>query len=203
MYEKADSRNRSHFSRRRLFTASAALFGSAAAGRAFADGLADVPPREVGAPLSGHSERSKYVHLSRIPEAGPGVRNVDPFDAINSKTPLQKLLGAITPTDLHYERSHSGVPDLDPAEHRLLIHGLVKKPLVLTADDLMAMPSVSRVFHRMYRKRVGELEESRRDPHRAEHPWTCQHQRMDGRSAQVPDRSRQQGSRVDVDASGR
>jgi sulfane dehydrogenase subunit SoxC len=52
-----------------------------------ADSLADVPPREPGAPLSGRSERSKYVKLSRIPEAGPGVRHVDPYDAINSKTP--------------------------------------------------------------------------------------------------------------------
>jgi sulfane dehydrogenase subunit SoxC len=110
-----------------------------------ADTLADVPARAPGAPLSGRSERSKYVHLSRIPEAGPGVRHVDPSLAINSKTPLNKLVGSITPTDLHYERSHAGVPDLDPGQHRLLIHGMVRKPLVLTVDDLEAMPSVSRV----------------------------------------------------------
>jgi sulfane dehydrogenase subunit SoxC len=132
-------------SRRRFLAASAGVAGAAAAGPARADSLADVPPRELGAPLSGHSERSKFVKLSRIPEAGPGVRHVDPSDAINSKTPLDKLVGSITPSDLHYERSHAGVPDLDPAKHRLLIHGLVKKPLVLTLDDLMAMPSVSRV----------------------------------------------------------
>jgi len=54
-------------------------------------------------------------------------------------------VGSVTPTDLHYERSHAGVPDLDPATHRLLIHGMVQKPLVLTVDDLMAMPSVSRI----------------------------------------------------------
>jgi len=74
-----------------------------------AETLADVPPREPGAPLSGHSERSQYVKLSRIPEAGPGMRNVDPNNAINSKTPLNKLVGAVTPTDLHYERSHAGI----------------------------------------------------------------------------------------------
>src|SRR6478736_3281896 len=113
--------------------------------QATADTLADVPPREVGANLSGHGERSKFVHLAMLPEAGPGKRNVDPSEAINSKTPLNKLVGSITPTDLHYERSHAGVPDLDPAKHRLLIHGMVRKPLVLTVDDLMAMPSVSRV----------------------------------------------------------
>jgi sulfane dehydrogenase subunit SoxC len=54
-------------------------------------------------------------------------------------------VGSITPTDLHYERSHSGVPDIDPAQHRLLIHGMVQKPLVLTVDDLKAMPSISRI----------------------------------------------------------
>jgi sulfane dehydrogenase subunit SoxC len=125
--------------------ASAGASGVAVAGTALADTLADVPPRAPGEPMSGHSDRSSYVKLSRIPEAGPGLRNVDPNDAINSKTPLQKLVGVITPSDLHYERSHSGVPDLDPAKHRLLIHGMVRKPLVLTVDDLMAMPSVSRI----------------------------------------------------------
>jgi sulfane dehydrogenase subunit SoxC len=136
---------RDTITRRRFLTASAGVAGAAAAGRASADTLADVPPREIGVPLSGHSKRSKYVQLSRILEAGPGVRHVDPSDAINSKTPLDKLMGVITPWDLHYERSHSGALDLDPAKHRLLIHGLVKRPLVLTVDNLMAMPSVSRV----------------------------------------------------------
>jgi len=132
-------------SRRRLLIVASTGVGSVVAGAALAETLADVPPREPGAPLSGHSERSQYVKLSRIPEAGPGMRNVDPNNAINSKTPLNKLVGAVTPTDLHYERSHAGVPDLDPAKHRLLIHGKVRKPLVLTVDDLEAMPSVSRV----------------------------------------------------------
>jgi len=72
------------------------------------------------------------------------VRNVDPSDAINSKTPLNKLVAAITPSDLHYERSHAGAPNLDPAKHRLLIHGMARKSLALTVDDLFAMPSVSR-----------------------------------------------------------
>jgi sulfane dehydrogenase subunit SoxC len=119
--------------------------GTVVAGRAMADTLADVSPREPGAPMSGHGERSEHVHLGRLPEAGPGMRKVDPADAINSKAPLDKLVGTITPTDLHYERSHSGVPDLDPAKHRLLIHGMVQKPLVLTVGDLKAMPSVSRI----------------------------------------------------------
>jgi sulfane dehydrogenase subunit SoxC len=119
--------------------------GVGTTGSAWADSLADVPARGPGAPLGSHSERSQYVHLDRIPEAGPGLRNVDPGVAINSKTPLDKLVGVLTPSDLHYERSHSGVPDLDPDKHRLLIEGLVEKPLVLTLQDLKAMPSVSRI----------------------------------------------------------
>jgi sulfane dehydrogenase subunit SoxC len=134
-----------YLSRRGFITASTGLAGAVVTGRAAADTLADVPAREPGADLSAHSERSKYVQLNRIPEAGPGKRNVDPDEAINSKTPLQKLVGGITPSDLHYERSHSGVPDLDPAEHRLLVHGMVQKPLVLAVDDLKFMPSISRV----------------------------------------------------------
>jgi sulfane dehydrogenase subunit SoxC len=132
-------------SRRRFLASTTAGVASALlTTEATADTLADVPPREVGAELSGHGERSKFVHLDMLPEAGPGKRNVDPSEAINSKTPLGKLVGTITPTDLHYERSHSGNPDLDPAKHRLLVHGMTRKQLVFTVDDLMRMPSITR-----------------------------------------------------------
>ena len=137
-------RDEGRLSRRNFIAASTGFAGSMVAGEAAADSLADVPPREDGADLSGHSERSQYVKIARIPEAGPGKRNVDPGDAINSKAPLDKLVGSITPTDLHYERSHSGAVDLDPAKHRLLVHGMVRRPLVLNIDDLKAMPSMSR-----------------------------------------------------------
>jgi sulfane dehydrogenase subunit SoxC len=132
-------------SRRRFLASTTAGVASALlTTQATADTLADVPPREVGADLSGHGERSKFVHLAMLPEAGPGKRNVDPSDAINSKAPLGKLVGTITPTDLHYERSHSGNLDLDPAKHRLLVHGMTRKQLVFTVDDLMRMPSITR-----------------------------------------------------------
>jgi sulfane dehydrogenase subunit SoxC len=143
--EKGADRGEGGLSRRNLISVTAGLAGTILAGRAAAESLADVPPREVGADLGGHSERSKYVKIARIPEAGPGQRNVDPGDAINSKSPLDKLFGSITPSDLHYERSHSGAPDIDPAKHRLLVHGKVRKPLVFSVEDLKAMPSISRV----------------------------------------------------------
>jgi sulfane dehydrogenase subunit SoxC len=141
----SESSGEDAFSRRKFLTvASAGVAGTVVTGRAIAETLADVPPREVGADLSGHGERSKFVDLAMLPEAGPGKRNVDPSDAINSKAPLGKLVGTITPTDLHYERSHSGNPDLDPAKHRLLVHGMTRKQLVFTVDDLMRMPSITR-----------------------------------------------------------
>lgn len=107
--------------------------------------LASISKRSPGAPVGGQSSRSRHVQLSRIPEATPGMRNVDPSNAINSKTPLDKLSGVITPSDLHYERSHSGIPDLDPARHRLMMHGMSDKALILTVDEIKAMPSISRI----------------------------------------------------------
>jgi len=143
--------------------------------------------------LGGHRERSQYVQISRIPEAGLGVRNVDPSDAINSKTPLNKLVAAITPSDLHYERSHAGARDLDPAKHRLLIHGMARKSLALTVDDLFCHAvGLSHQLHRVHGQRVGELEEGWREPNRAEYAWVDQHQRVEGGST----RSRGQTSRT-------
>ena len=63
-----------------------------------------------------------------------------------SLTPLQDLHGIITPNGLHYERHHAGVPAIDPAAHRLLIHGLVDRPMVFTMADLMRFPQVSRLY---------------------------------------------------------
>src|SRR5258708_4271338 len=63
-----------------------------------------------------------------------------------SFTPLQDLRGMVTPNGLFFERHHGGVPDIAPDEHRLVVHGLVKQPLLFTMDDLVRFPAVSR-FH--------------------------------------------------------
>jgi sulfane dehydrogenase subunit SoxC len=65
-----------------------------------------------------------------------------------SMTPLQDQLGIITPNGLMYERHHAGTPDIDPATHKLVIHGMVRQPLVFTMDSLMRYPAVSK-FHFM------------------------------------------------------
>jgi sulfane dehydrogenase subunit SoxC len=62
-----------------------------------------------------------------------------------SFTPLQGLFGIITPSGLHFERHHQGWQEIDPAQHRFMINGLVKRAKVYTMDDLMRLPSVSRI----------------------------------------------------------
>ncbi len=62
-----------------------------------------------------------------------------------SRTPLQSMHGIITPNGLVYERHHAGVPDIDPDAHRLILHGLVERPLIFAMDELMRFPSVSRI----------------------------------------------------------
>jgi sulfane dehydrogenase subunit SoxC len=62
-----------------------------------------------------------------------------------SGTPHQDLCGTITPADLHFERHHAGVPEIDPKTYSLLIHGMVERPMVFTLADLKRFPAVSRV----------------------------------------------------------
>lgn len=61
-----------------------------------------------------------------------------------SWTPLHDLEGMITPSGLHFERHHNGVPQIDPSRHRLLVHGLVGRPLMFSVDDLLQYPLQSR-----------------------------------------------------------
>ncbi len=67
------------------------------------------------------------------------------MEETSSRTPLHDTYGIITPSSLHFERHHSGVPDIDPATHTLTIHGLVDRALVFTVDDLKRLPSISRI----------------------------------------------------------
>jgi sulfane dehydrogenase subunit SoxC len=63
-----------------------------------------------------------------------------------SRSPLQHLQGTITPNSLHFERHHAGVPDIDPAGHKLVINGLVRQPLVFDYEDLLKYTMVSRIY---------------------------------------------------------
>ncbi|PAY07861.1 sulfite dehydrogenase [Bradyrhizobium sp. UFLA03-84] len=62
-----------------------------------------------------------------------------------SFTPLHELEGIITPNGLCFERHHGGIAEIDPADHRLIIHGLVERPLILTLEELRRYPRVNRI----------------------------------------------------------
>jgi sulfane dehydrogenase subunit SoxC len=63
----------------------------------------------------------------------------------SSGTPHEDLHGTITPADLHFERHHGGVPEVDPANYTLLIHGLVDRPTIFTLAELKRFPAESRI----------------------------------------------------------
>jgi len=63
-----------------------------------------------------------------------------------SRTPLHLLQGNITPNGLHFERHHSGIPAIDPAQHRLVIHGRVSQPLEFSYEDVLAYPMQRRIY---------------------------------------------------------
>lgn len=60
-------------------------------------------------------------------------------------TPLERLNGTITPNGLHFSIHHNGIPEIDPDKHRLMIHGLVNKPLKWSVETLLNYPMVSRI----------------------------------------------------------
>ncbi len=106
------------------------------------------PMRIPGALPRPYGERSSFVKAARLGGAGPGAPHgwgANSPNNFNSLTPLQDLHGIVTPASLHFERHHNGVPLIDPARHRLLIHGLVERPMIFTVNDLGRFPSVSRL----------------------------------------------------------
>src|SRR5262245_39725850 len=98
-------------------------------------------PRALGSPVSAYGLRSKFETSARSFNQNTKV----PLEEASSRTPLHDGYGIITPSSLHFERHHSGVPEIDPARHTLTIHGLVDRPLVFTLDELKRLPSVSRI----------------------------------------------------------
>jgi sulfane dehydrogenase subunit SoxC len=127
-----------------LGVAAAALLGSGSS-RA-----ADAPPADAPWSLSlgpGVVDRP-YGQPSKF-ESDVIRRNVPWLtgsrESSISFSPIQNLTGIITPNGLFFERYHAGRPEVDPHQHRLLIHGLVERPLLLTMDDIVRFPAVSRI----------------------------------------------------------
>jgi sulfane dehydrogenase subunit SoxC len=141
---------------RRGFLAAAALAGGGAAalglgaGRARAEGDPAILERKDWNSVLGEGVDARPYGTPSPHEAQVIRRNVawltaDPISSVNF-TPLHALDGIITPSGLCFERHHSGIAEVDPAEHRLMIHGLVDRPLVFTMEDLRRMPRENRVY---------------------------------------------------------
>ncbi len=114
-------------------TASAFALGASSAWAASQGDSAVEAPLRPGAPARAVGARASTEVLSRLPRG------------TYSLAPLRHLHGIVTPSDLHFERHHNGVPSLDAKRHRLLVHGMVDRPLMFSVDDLMRLPSVSRL----------------------------------------------------------
>jgi len=113
--------------------------GPAAAG---AEPLADDPwSLEVGDPTPLYQVPSKFEAKVVRTLSNP---NHEPRNS-HSRTPHHLLAGTTTPNGLHFTINHGGIPTIDPDRHRLVIHGLVKRPLEFTLETLSRYPMTSRV----------------------------------------------------------
>jgi sulfane dehydrogenase subunit SoxC len=135
-------------SRRRFLKNGAALAGLAVSATKGASPLVAEPSPDRVDDLHLYGERSRFVGSVRNGSIdNPERRLPNEPNAYGLKTPLQFSAGMITPASLHFVVSHGfEPPDIDPREHRLLIHGMVDRPLMFTVDELKRLPSVSR-FH--------------------------------------------------------
>lgn len=99
--------------------------------------------RSLGGPTAVPYGTPSKFETKAVRSMYPGLK--EPMSAY-STTPLQELDGIITPNGLHYERHHAGVPTVDPAQHRLMIHGLTDKAMIFTMDEIRQFPSISRIY---------------------------------------------------------
>jgi sulfane dehydrogenase subunit SoxC len=141
--------NSKQSARRRFLKNSAALAGLAAgairpaSGQSAGSERADAHSKDIHA----YGERSRFENSARVGAMGlydpapPGYHRDFGF-----RTPTQDSVGIITPASLHFVIAHGyEPPDIDPQEHRLLIHGMVDHPMILTVDELKRLPSVTRI----------------------------------------------------------
>jgi sulfane dehydrogenase subunit SoxC len=132
---------------RRWFLKGGVALGAAlvaGAGRPSAAGAQpapDDPSKVLGGPIRPYGERSRFEQAVREKFLRSKTDEVG-----SSMTPLDETLGIITPSALHYEVHRGGVPDIDPRMHRLLIHGLIDRPVVLTVEEIKRLPSTSRIL---------------------------------------------------------
>src|SRR5476651_2637988 len=129
---------------RRVFLEAIAVAGAAGVSGAAAEPLT-VPQwsKQPGAPFAPYTQPSHFE--DKVVRAIPAPPNPATVGIGTARTPLHLLDGMMTPSGLHFERSHSGIPDIEPDRHRLAIHGLVKRPLVFSVEALSRYPMESRI----------------------------------------------------------
>lgn len=96
-----------------------------------------VPGRPVGAD-GGYGSRSQFETEARWRFPTPTE------NSSWSMTPLDRMLGNLTASGLHFERHHGGIPTIDPARHSLVVHGMVGTAKKFSMIDLKRFPSVTR-----------------------------------------------------------
>ncbi len=148
-----DSDSESTSSHRRRFMA-----GSMAAAAVMAaihrQSAAAVPPGSEERPVPSDPSKAQGIPLADTSYGSRSqfeteVRTRYPTATAQSSwtfTPLQDGMGIITPSGLHFERSHAGTATIDPSRHSLYIHGMVRQARKLSMSDLKRFPSVSRVL---------------------------------------------------------
>jgi sulfane dehydrogenase subunit SoxC len=97
----------------------------------------------LGAPVNTAYGMPSAYEKNIVRRQSPGLTTTNQSSV--AFAPLQNLFGIITPSGLHFERDHNGRPDIDPYQHRLMIHGLVREPKLFTVEDILRFPSVSRI----------------------------------------------------------
>jgi sulfane dehydrogenase subunit SoxC len=143
-------------SRRHLLRGGAVIGGALVAGGLAAVAEAEVPQasnlppnvpewmKEPGAPMGSQLYGAPSPYEKTVVKNIP--RDLPQYLSASGRTPLQDLDGIITPNGLFYERHHAGVPTIDPAQHRLMLHGLVDRPLIFTMEDIKRFPSESHIY---------------------------------------------------------
>lgn len=131
---------------RRLFMRTLALgaAGTAATGVSFAQSVADGQPEwmlvpgatteDYGMPSHFEMERTKRWTVPPAGQAATG-RSIAAF------TPHHLMHGTLTPAGLHFEVNHHGIPDIDPDQHQLVIHGMVRQAIKLNVNALENYPT--------------------------------------------------------------
>ncbi len=100
------------------------------------------PSREPGTPLEDESYGSRSQFET---EVRTRYKTATPLSSWTF-TPLQHSMGIVTPSGLHFERSHAGTATIDPSRHTLVLHGLVARPMQWSMSELRRFPSISRLL---------------------------------------------------------